>query len=63
MHEGVDFPNLYNMARRKLSAPASSASVERIFSSAGKMHNDLNKNISEKTLESQLKANLNYPDA
>ena len=62
-HEGVDFPHLSKMARQFLSAPASWASVERLFSSAGKMHDDLKKNISEETLESQLKVCLNYPDA
>ncbi len=46
-----------------LSAPASSASVERLFSSVGKMHDDLKKNVSEETLESQLKVCLNYPYA
>ena len=62
-HEGVDFPHLSKMARQFLSAPASFASVERLFSSAGKMHDDLKKNTSEETLESQLKVCLNYPDA
>ncbi len=38
-------------------------SVERLFSSAGKMHDDLKKTVSEETLESQLKVSLNYPDA
>jgi len=51
------------MARQFFSAPASSASVERLFSSAGKMHDDLKKNTSEETLESQLIVGLNLPDA
>ena len=62
-HEGVDFPNLSKMARQFSSALASFVRVERLFSSVGKMHDDLKKNISEETLESQLKVNLNYPDA
>jgi len=62
-HEGVNFPNLSKMVRPFLSSLASSASVERPFSSDGKMHDDLKKNISEETLESQLKVNLNCPDA
>jgi hypothetical protein len=51
------------MARQFSSALASFVRVERLFSSIGKMHDDLKKNISEETLESQLKVNLNYPDA
>ena len=62
-HEAPDFPHLSKMARQFLSAPASSASVERLFSSAGKMHDDLKKNTSEETLESQLIVGLNLPDA
>jgi hypothetical protein len=61
-HEAPDFPHLSKMARQFLSAPASSASVERLFSSAGKMHDDLKKNTSEETLESQLIVGLNLPD-
>ena len=64
MHAGFDFPNLSKMARHFLSAaPTSSESIERLFSSVGKMRDDLKKNISEETLESQLKFNLNYLDA
>jgi 2-oxo-4-hydroxy-4-carboxy--5-ureidoimidazoline (OHCU) decarboxylase len=51
------------MARQFLSAPASSACAERLFSSAGKMHDDLKKSTNEATLESQLIVNRNYPDA
>ena len=62
-HESPDFPHLSKMARQFLSAPASSASVERLFTSAGRMHNDLKKNTSEETFESQLIVGLNLPDA
>lgn len=62
-HEAPDFPHLSKMARQFLSAPASSASAERLFSSAGKMHDDLKKNTTEGTLESQLIVGLNLPDA
>ena len=56
-------PNLSKMARQFLAAPASSASAERLFSSAGKMHDDLKKNTSEETLESMLTVGLNFPNA
>jgi hypothetical protein len=36
-----EFANLSKMARRFFAAPASSASAERSFSAAGKMHDDL----------------------
>ena len=62
-HESPDFPHLSKMARQFLTAPASSASVERLFSSVCKMHDDLKKNTSEETLESQLIVGLNLPDA
>ena len=57
------FPNLAKMARQFLAAPASSASAERLFSSAGKMHDDLKKSTSEETMESSLIVNMNYPSA
>ncbi len=44
------FPNLGKMARQFLAAPASSASAKRLFSSAGKMHDDLKKSTSEETM-------------
>jgi len=57
------FPHLSKMTRQLLSALASSACAERIFSSAGKMYDDLKKSTNEGTLESQLIVNRNYPDA
>ena len=51
------------MARQFLAAPASSASAERLFSGAGKMHDDLKKATKEGTLEMQLFVAANYPDA
>ena len=57
------FPNLAKMARQFLAAPASFASAERLFSSAGKMHDDLKKSTSEETMESSLIVNMNYPSA
>ena len=35
------FPKLAKMAKQYLAAPASTAGVERVFSAAGRMHNDL----------------------
>ncbi len=58
-----EFPNLSKMARQFLSAPISSASAERLFSAAGKMHDDLKKIATEETLEDMLTVAKNYPDA
>jgi hypothetical protein len=57
------FPHLAKMARQFLAAPVPSACSERFISSAGKMHDDLKKNLSEDTMESQLIVCLNYPSA
>ena len=56
-------PNLAKMARQFLASPASSACSERLFSAAGKMHDDLKKSTSEETLESSLIVGHNYPNA
>jgi len=48
------FPRLSIMARVHHALPASSAGVERLFSAAGRMHDDFKKNTSESTLESSL---------
>jgi len=51
------------MARQFLASPASSAGAERLFSRAGKMHDDHKKSTDEVTLENQLLISMNYPDA
>ncbi len=51
------------MAREFLTALASSTSAERLFSAAGKMHDDLKKITTEETLEGMLSVAKNYPDA
>ena len=56
-------PNLSKMARQFLAAPASSASAERLFSGAGKMHDDLKKCTSESTLEDMLIVGQNFKSA
>lgn len=45
-----EFPTVAKMARQWLSSPASSAEVERVFSKAGKMHDDQRKRTSEDLL-------------
>ena len=40
--------------------PASSAGVERVFSAAGKMHDDLRKAVKDETLEASLLASFNH---
>ena len=42
-----------------IAQPASSAGVERVFSAAGKMHDDLRKSAKDDTLEHSLFAAFN----
>ncbi len=58
----IEFPNLSKITRQFLAAPASSASAERLFSAAGKMHDDLKKSTTEDTLEDMLIVAKNFPD-
>ena len=54
------WPKLAKMAKQYLAAPFSSAgSVERVFSAAGKMHDDLRKAEKDSTLEHSLFAAFN----
>ena len=48
------WPKLAKMAKQYLAAPFSSAGVERVFSAAGKMHDDLRKSEKDSTLEHSL---------
>ena len=47
------------MAKQYLAQPASSAGVERVFSAAGKMHDNLRKSMKDSTLEHSLFAAFN----
>ena len=47
------------MAKQYLAAPFSSAGVERKFSAAGKMHDDLRKSAKDTLLENSLFAAFN----
>ena len=47
------------MARHFLGRPATSAGVERMFSKAGKLHDDLKKGQQDDTLEHSLFAAAN----
>ena len=47
------------MVKEFLAAPASSAGVERVFSAAGKMHDDLRKSTSDGMLKHSLIAAFN----
>ena len=53
------FPNLARMARQYLGCPASSATVERLFSVVGIAFSDLRKSAKSSTLESIAFAKLN----
>lgn len=46
------FPHIAKMARQYLVVPATSASVERVFSGTGLTFADLRKNMNDSTLES-----------
>jgi len=52
-------PDLAKMAAQYLGRPASSAGVERMFSKAGKLHDDLKKRQVDDTLEHSLFAAAN----
>jgi hypothetical protein len=52
-------PVLAKMARQYLGCPASSAGVERMFSRAGKMHDDLKASQTDSSLEHCLLAAAN----
>ena len=47
------------MVKQYFAAPASSAGVERLFSAAGKMHDDLKNSSNNDTLEASLFAMKN----
>ena len=53
------WPKLAKMAKQYLAAPFSSGFVERVFSAAGKMHDDLRKSEKDSTLEHSLFAAFN----
>jgi hypothetical protein len=58
---GNSFPaNLEKMARQFLAHPATSASVERLFSKAGKLHDDQKKSTKEDSIGHALMASINY---
>lgn len=56
------WPNLAKMVRQYFALPCSSAGVERVFSAAGKMHDDLRKSVKDETLEASLLAAFNHDD-
>jgi hypothetical protein len=56
---GPNMPHLCKMARQFLAMPASSAGPERVFTSAGKMHDDQKKSLSEDVLCMMLDVKMN----
>ncbi|KAK3281746.1 hypothetical protein CYMTET_10480 [Cymbomonas tetramitiformis] len=52
-------PNLFRMVRQFLAPPASTAGVERAFTTCGQMHSDLKKRITEGTLEHSMMVSMN----
>ena len=54
-----EFPHLAKMARQFLAIPASSAGPERLFHTAGRMHDDLKKCTEEDTLSHMLEVHQN----
>lgn len=57
-NEEPRFPNLARMARQVHGAPIASAGVERVFSAAGMMHGDKEKQHNPLTLKNQLFASF-----
>ena len=57
-HES-ELPNLSRMARQYLALPASSCGAERLFSAAGRMHDDFRKSTKEVTLSHLLQVYKN----
>lgn len=57
-HEN-QYPHLAKMARQFLGCPASSASVERIFSVAGQFYDDLRRGLGDDKLEELMWAAIN----
>ena len=53
--KGEELPDLYRMARQFLGCPATTGGVERVFSAAGRMHDDFKKSTGEDTLEHMLR--------
>ena len=53
------WPNLAKMVKQYFASPASTGGVERKFSAAGKMHDDLKKSAKDDTLEASLFAAFN----
>lgn len=58
-HVYSQYPDVVRMWRQFHGAPASGGGVERVFSSAGKQHDDLKKRTRDKILESTMKAAFN----
>ena len=54
------FPTLFPMAKSFLGCPATTAELERVFSKAGKLHDDQRKRTLDVTLEQQLFAAFNW---
>lgn len=54
------YPAVAKMARQYLACPATSAAAERVFSKAGRFHDDFKKSTKEKTLEDVLMVAINY---
>lgn len=48
------WPELARMVKQYFAAPASSAGMERVFSAAGRMHDDLRKAMNDGTLKHSL---------
>jgi len=54
------FPTLFPMAKSFLGCPATTAELERVFSKAGKPHDDQPKSVLDVTLDQQLFAAFNW---
>ena len=58
-HVKRTYPDVVRMWRQFHGCPGSGGGIERVFTAAGKQHDDVKKNTMDKTLESTLKAGMN----
>ncbi len=58
-HVNRTYPDVVRMWRQFNGCPGSGGGIERVFTAAGKQHDDLKKKTMDKTLENTLKTRMN----
>ena len=59
VHVKRTYPDVVRMWRQFHGCPGSGGGIERVFTTAGKQHDDLKKRTMDKTLESTLNSGMN----